>query len=168
MTRKETTAIALKCFAIYIIGQVFISLPVLSAIGIKLRAYGQHDIPIFVIASVCFLTVVVGFLFAFLLWKFTNSLMLKETSTDDTQSGLSVDEVMKIILACMGIYFAIGAILAFPRAYVEIQLSKTNSAFLGEITFINLVAIVLQFIFGCLLIAKPSSWVKVIRSVKEK
>ena len=168
MTRKETTAIALKCFALYIIGQVFVSLPILSGIGLKLGAYGGHDIPIFFIASICFLTVMIGFLFAFLLWKFTNSLMLKETTTDETQSGISVDEVMKIILSCMGIFFAINAIIAFPRAFVEIQISKTNPAFIGELTFINLVAIILQFVFGCLLIAKPSSWVNVIRSVRRK
>jgi hypothetical protein len=168
MTRKETTAIALKCFALYIIGQVFISLPTLSGIGLKLGAYGDHDTPIFFIASVCFLTVVVGFLFAFLLWKFTNSLMLKETSSEGTPSGIGVDEVMKIILACMGIYFAINAILAFPRSFVEFQLSKTTTVFMPEITFINLVSIGLQFMFGCLLIAKPSSWVNVIKTVREK
>ncbi len=168
MTRKETTAIALKCFALYIVGQVLVSLPIVTTIGLKLGAYGNHDTPAFFIASVCFLTLAVGFLCAFLLWKFTNSLMLKETTTDDDQSGIGVDEVMKIILACMGIYFAISAILAFPRSFVEFQLSKTTTVFMPEITFINLVSVGLQFIFGCLLIAKPSSWVNVIKVVRKK
>lgn len=164
MTRKETTSIALKCFAIYIIAQVFISLPIIATLGLKIGYFGRHDTSGVFVASVCLLSVVVALLFAFLLWKFTNSLLLKDTSATEFTSELGVDETIKIILACMGIFYATNAIIAFPRAYVEFQLAKSNPNFLIEITTINLVAIVLQFVLGCFLIIKPSCWLNLIRS----
>ncbi len=164
MTRKETTSIALKCFAIYIIAQVFISLPVIATLGLKIGYFGSHNTPRVFVASVCLLTVVVAYLFAFLLWKFTNLLLLKDTSATESTSELGIDETIKIILACMGIFYATNAIIALPRAYVEFQLAKTNPDFSNEITTITLVAITLQFVLGCFLIIKPSCWLNLIRS----
>ena len=167
MTRKETTAIALKCFAIYLITQVLVSLPVLVSIGLKLGSYGKHQTSGFFIASICFLSVILALATAFFLWRLTNSLLLQETVLESTPSEIGVDEVMKIILACMGVYFASSAIINFPRAFVEFQIAQNNPTYEIELPVVDLVSHILQFTIGSLLIAKPAKWVKMIRLIKE-
>lgn len=168
MTRKETTAIALKCFAIYLIAQMIISLPILVSIGLQLGYLGNHDVSAFFMASLCFLTVVAGLFCAFLLWKVTNSILLKETTPESAQGELGVDEIMELILACMGIYFAINAVIAFPNSFVQFQIYKNMAGSQPLASAISLGSVALQFVFGCILIAKPAKWVKMIRAVKEK
>jgi len=163
MTRKETTAIALKCFAIYLISQVLVSLPILVGIGLKLGSYGEHDTSIFFIASICFLSVALTLATAFILWKLTNSLLFKETKSEPMPAEIGVDEVMKIILACMGVYFVIGAVIAFPRAFVEFQVAQNNPTYEIELPLAGFISQILQFAFGCMLIVKPAKWVKIIR-----
>ena len=169
MTRKETTAIALKCFALYILAQVIISLPIFAGLGMKLGYYGQHDIPNFWIFALCVLCIFIGFVVAFLIWKTTNSLLTKESiSPEDAKGDLSADGVMKIILACIGIYFAINAVVAFPRVFVDFQIAKKIADQQSLISAITLGSVVLQLILGFLLIAKPAKWVKMIQAIGEK
>jgi len=168
MTRKETTAIALKCFALYLLAQIIISLPIIAGL-VELGYYGQHDTSNFWIFALCTLCTLIGLLVVFLIWKTTNSLLTKEmTSPEDATGDLSVDEVMKIILACMGVYFSINAIIAFPQAFVAFQIARNFSGQQPLILAVSLGSVILQIIFGYLLIAKPAQWAKIIRSVKEK
>lgn len=165
MTKKETTAVALKCFAVYILSQVIISLPSLATLGTRLKYMGDGKPSNIWIISISGLSVLVGLLAAFLIWKFTNSLLNKETTPDES-SDIGVSGVMKIILACMGVYFIIDAAMVFPMALssyrfsVEVPNSNPNA-------FMFLVTQVIEFSFGCLLIAKPGRWVKAIRSIGE-
>ncbi len=168
MTRKETTGIALKCFAIYLVAQMIIALPALVGISLKLGYFGNHDVSAFFMVSLCFLTVVASLLCAFLLWKVTNSLMEKETTPESAKGELSVDETMKLILACMGIYFAINAVIAFPQVFVNFKIAQNTAGQQSYVSASSIVSVVLQLVFGCLLVAKPAKWVKMIRSIKEK
>ena len=168
MTRKETTAIALKCFAIYLIDQMIIGLHDVVGVCLKLGYFGQHDTSPLFIASISVLTVVFGLASAFFLWRFTNSLLLADTMPETAPGEISVNEVVKIILACMGVYFAVAAVIAFPRVFVDFQIARSNSDYQPLVSTVNLASVVLQIVFGCLLIAKPAKWVKLIRSVKEK
>ncbi len=168
MTRKESTIIALKCYAIYIIVQLIVSLPILVGICLKLGRFGQHDTSAFFIASISFLSVVFCLATAFFLWKLANSLLIKETMPEPVSGEIGVDEVMKIILTCMGVYFAINAVIAFPSAFVDFQISRSNVDYQPLVSVVSLASVVLQIIFGCLLIAKPAKWVKKIRAIREK
>jgi len=162
MTRKETTAIALKCFAIYFLSQAFVALPSLATLGLKLKYMGEGKpsniwaivIPAFGVIS-C-VTV------AFLIWKFTNSLMVKETTSESRTGDLSINDVVKIILACMGVYFVIDAVIALPHAIVNFQATKNSQSPFG-ITY--LLTQVIELFFGVLLIAKPGQWLKAIRAI---
>jgi hypothetical protein len=165
MTRKETTAIALKCFAIYILSSVIFSLPSLVAVGQMLnnsQERGSSSIWAILIPA---LSVIIGIATALLIWKTTNSLLTKETSSPDT-GEIGVNGVMKIILACMGIYFAINALIYLPGAFVSYQFSaQVDSPNPGA--RMALIAQGLRLTFGCLLIAMPGRWVKAIRSIGE-
>ncbi|GEM_PF-2279202 len=161
MTRKETTAIALKCFAIYILSQVIISLPSLATLGIRLKYMGNGYPSNIWIGGVSTLSVILGVTTAVLIWKFTNSLMTKETAPDES-GVLEVNGVMKIILACMGVYFIIDATMVLPHAVVNLQVAKGSQRALG-ITY--LLTQILELTFGGILIAKPGKWVKTIRSI---
>ena len=162
MTRKETTAIALKCFAIYFLSQVFIVLPSLTTLGLKLKYMGEgNPSNVWAIAIPAF-GVISCVTVAFLIWKFTNSLMTKETSDDKTTGDLEVDDVVKIILACMGVYFVINALIAFPHAIVNFHTVKNAQNPLG-ITY--LLVQIIKLFFGGLLIAKPGQWLKAIRAI---
>ncbi len=162
MTRKETTAVALKCFAIYILSQAFVVLPALATLGLKLKYMGEgKPSNIWVIAIPAF-GVISCVTVAFLIWKFTNSLMAKETIEEKTTGDLSSDDVVKIILACMGVYFVIDAVIAIPHALVNFLLAKGSQNPLG-ITY--LLTQIIELFFGGLLIAKPGQWLKAIRAI---
>jgi heme/copper-type cytochrome/quinol oxidase subunit 2 len=161
MTRKETTAVSLKCFAIYILSQIIIGLPAMVTLTIRLKDIGATQLSQAVVPIILTLSVLVGIAAAVLVWKTTNSLMTKETSPDET-GGLSVNDVMKLVLACMGVYFIIDAIMVLPHAIVSYQMAKMSP---NPVTTAYLVAQVLEVIFGGLLIAMPGKWVKAIRSI---
>jgi len=161
MTRKETTAVALKCFAIYILSQTIIALPILATLGVKLKYMGGGEPSNIWIVAISVLSVVVGLTMAFLIWKCTNSLMSKETTPQDS-GDLGVNDVMKIILACMGVYFVIDAMIALPHAVVNFQITRNSQEAVG-ITY--LLTQVLKLFFGGLLIAKPGKWVEAVRSI---
>ena len=165
MTQKETTAIAVKCFAIYILAQVIISLPTLAALGLKIGSYGQHDIPRSWILVISVSSLALGLVTAYLLWKFTNSLLTKEPVQETATGDLEAEGIMKIVLACMGVYFIIDAAMTFPHAIVQYHISRSNPAFQAELSAMYLLAQVLELTFGGLLIAKPNKWVKMIRSL---
>jgi hypothetical protein len=99
---------------------------------------------------------------AFLIWKFTNSLMTKETSDNKTTGDLGVDDVVKIILACMGVYFVIDALIVLPHAVVNFQAARDPEHPPG-ITYLP--TQIIELFFGGLLIAKPGQWLKAIRAI---
>ena len=165
MTRKETTVVALKCFAIYLLSQIIIGFPPLITTIFQLNTYADEAGAFsngWVIAA--FAVGIIGGIAAFLLlWKSTNSLLTKETSDEDT-GEIGVNGIMKIILACMGVYFLVLAAVHFPSAlsYYRFSTQVPNpnpSALMGLVTN------VLQLVFGCLLIGRPGRWVQAIRSI---
>ena len=165
MTQKETTAVAIKCFAIYLLAQVIISLPTLAALGLKIGSYGQHDIPRSWILIISTSSLVLGLITVYLLWKFTNSLLTKEPVKEAATDNLGADGILKIVLACMGVYFILDGTMTFPHAIVQYHVSRSNPAFQTDLSAMYLLAQILEFIFGGLLIAKPNKWLKMIRSV---
>ncbi len=106
MTRKETTAVALKCFVIYFLSQAFIAFPSLTTLGLKLKYMGDGEPSNLWVVVIPSLGIVSCVTVAFLIWKFTNSLMTKEIADDKTTGDMGIDDVFKIVLACMGVYFA--------------------------------------------------------------
>lgn len=165
MTRKETTAIALKCFAIYILSQTILALPAIATLGTRLKYMGDGKPTNIWIIVISVSSLLAGVIAAFLVWKFTNSLLTKET-TPDNSGDLGVNGVMKIILACMGVYFIIDAAMVFPSALVSYRFS-TQVPNSNPNALMFLVTQVIELLFGCLLIAKPGKWVKAIRSIGE-
>jgi len=165
MTNKETTAIALKCFAIYILSRVLLALPSYVHMGRMFDTINDGKQAGFLSIIIPVLSVLVGIITAFLIWKCTTSLMTKETSPADT-GELGVNGVMKIILACMGLYFAINALIYLPGAFASYRFSaQVDNPNPG--TRMALIAQGLRLTFGCLLIAMPGKWVKAIRSIGE-
>jgi hypothetical protein len=160
MTRKETTAIALKCFAIYFLSQAFFAFPALTALGLKLKYMGAgkpSNIWVVVIPTLGAISCVIV---AFLIWKSTNSLMTKETTPENPTSDIRIDDVVKIIFACMGVYFIIHALIALPYALINYRMITKNYP-----PFTYLPTQVIELFFGALLVAKPGQWVKAIRSI---
>jgi hypothetical protein len=160
MTRKETTAIALKCFAIYIISQLIIGIPSFVSLGWQIQYLGENPPSKLWIIIIPTLTVIIGLALAVFLWKFTNALMIKDTTSLSENSDIGIDEVVKIILGCMGVYFVIDALIVLPSAVAA--LSNQNYQVGDSILYLS--AQILELIFGALLITKPGKWLKIIRS----
>lgn len=161
MTKKETTVIAMKCFAIFILCQIFMMLPSVGSLAIKINHMGQRgpsNVWLYVVPCLSILSMII---LAFLVWKFSNSVLTKETTADNS-TDLGVNGVVKIILACMGVYFVVDAMIVLPYAIVNVQ--AANNAW-DAINVTYLLAQVLELTFGALLIAKPGKWVKAIRSI---
>lgn len=166
MTKKETTAVALKLFAIYLLSQIFIILPSMGSLALKINNIGtstQSNAWLYVVPVLSILFIII---IAALVWKFTNSLLTKETTPDES-GDLGVNGVMKIILACMGVYFVVDAVIAFPYALVEFVHRSPQVTDSTVRTSMYLLTQILEFLFGSLLIAKPGKWVKAIRSIGE-
>ena len=168
MKRKETTAIALKCFAIYILVQLIISLPTLTQLGVKFEYWSGQEANNALIFSIPFFSVALGIGAFYLLWRTSNSVLEKESSSSQESEDLGVDGVMKIILSCMGVYFVIDAAMILPYAFVNFQIARSVPDSQVLLSFMNLVTQILEITFGSLLIAKSSKWVKMIREIARK
>lgn len=166
MTRKETTVVALKCYAIYIVIQLVVFLPTLAGICLKLGHFDQRGTSTFFIGVVSFLSVVCYLVAALFLWKTANSLLIGEAMQETGSSEIGMDEVMKMVLACMGVYFVTAGVIVFPRIFVEFKIAESNSDPQALVSAVSLASVVLQIIFGGLLIAKPAKWVKMIQSIR--
>jgi hypothetical protein len=161
MTRKETTAIALKCFAIYIMVQMIINIPSFVSIGMNIGLMMDKPEPTPLTIIIPSLSIIIGFAIAFFLWKTTNSILEKETDPSADQSDIGVDEVVKLVLGCMGIYFIIDAIIVLPGAIASLA-NLQNTQFGYSLMFFS--TQILELIFGALLVTKPGKWLKIIRS----
>jgi len=161
MTRKETTAIALKCFAIYMLSQAFVSFPALATLGLKLKYMGGGNPSNIWVIIIPALGIISCATVAFLIWKFTNSLLMKETTDEGNATDIKIDGVVKIVFACMGVYFLIDAIIALPYALVNYRIASSST----PQSLAYLLTKLLELLFGGLLVAKPGQWVKAIRSV---
>lgn len=161
MTRKETTAIALKCFAIYIMVQMIISIPSFVSIGLNIGHMIGKPEPTPLTIIIPSLSIIIGFAIAFFLWKTTNSILEKDTSPSTDQSDIGVDEVVKLVLGCMGIYFIIDALIVLPGATASLT-DQQNYQFGYSLMYFS--TQILEIIFGALLVTKPAKWLKIIRS----
>ncbi len=169
MTKNEITAIAFKCFAIYWLFVVVVSFPSLLNVVSQVEAFGSGDRPSYVMAGFFVaLSILISLICIWLLWKIANS-VVKPSSTQETAPEMSnsANEFMQVILICMGFYFVIRSSLAFPHqfAFIKLQREEDPKLLLNKI---QLAVIILKFLLGCLLIARPKQWVKTIRSIGQK
>jgi hypothetical protein len=162
MTRKETTAIALKCFTIFILYRAFTLLPSLGTMAMKISHIGSDKPSNVVLYVVPVMTVLAMIFIAALVWSSANSVLAKETPPDKS-SDLDVNGVIKIIFSCMGIYFIINALIYLPLAIADYQVAGDRNPLKATYLFSQ----VLKLIFGTVLVVKPGKWVKAIRSIGE-
>lgn len=166
MTKNEITAIAFKCFGIYWLYVVIVSFPSLLNVISQVEAFGSGDKPSYVMASFFVaLSVVISLICIWLLWKLANSI-IKPIPDQDTVIEMSsgANELMQVILICMGLSFVIRSLLDFPHQYAFIKLQRDEDPKL-LLYKIQMAVIVVKFLLGCLLIAKPKQWAKTIRSI---
>ena len=169
MTKNEITAIAFKCFAIYWLSIVIVSFPSLLNVISQVEAFGSGDKPSYVMAGFFVaLSAVISLICIWLLWKLANSI-IKPISAQDAvpEMSSSANELMQIILICMGLYFVIKSSLDFPHQFALIKLQRDEDPKL-LLYKIQMAVIIVKFLLGCLLIAKPKQWVKTIRSIGQK
>lgn len=164
MTTKQATGIALKFFAIYLLFNLLMVIPSLVSIGY----YGNQPsiLTRFVIPLI---GIIVGLIAIGLLWKVSNS-FIKKTGTDEEPiiNDMTTDGVMKTVLACMGLYFALQGIISFLHVYASARSYAQHSTAGFQLDLNFLIVPCVKFALGCFLIAKPKQWVKVIRSIGEK
>lgn len=160
MTNKETTAIALKCFAIYVLSTVLIGF------SMSLSAYAYRPSPW--IWAITPASLLIGAAVVFVLWKTANSLTLGQVDDPQNTQRTDFDVILKNILICMGVYFAINGFVVLPSTIGHYNFLTQTNAPQANVAWLSLSAPILKISIGLCLIAKPKQWVKMIRSIGEK
>lgn len=172
MTNRQTTAVALKCFAIYFLSNILISLPTHLNLAAMLPD-GMSPAQWHTTLLICI--VAVNLICGFLLWKMASSLLKK---SDDTPNNAPADydKTLKNCLIILGLYFAVNALAALPRTIAA--LNQTLQAIENNMLPPNggqtraaislLVPQILKLSIGLLLIGRPNQWLRAIRSIGEK
>lgn len=162
------TSIGFKVVAIFWLFEIARSIPAFFNIFTKAELFGSTETPSYLLSGFfVFLSISISLACVWLLWKAANSIIKPRIEEEVQSLSDNANEFMQVILMCMGVYFIIRSALDFPHQYVlvNIQDPKDPKIVLYKI---QLVTIIIKFIFGCLLIAKPKQWVKAIRSIGKK
>ncbi len=169
MTTKQATGIALKFFAISLLFNLLMVIPSLVALGFRIDGMSGEQpstMTQFLIPSI---GIVVCIIALGLLWKVSNSFINKiGTNEESIVNDMTADEVMKIVLSCIGLYFALQEIIDFLQVYTFARSSAQHSTAGFQLDYNFLIVPMFKFVVGCILIAKPKQWVKAIRSIGEK
>lgn len=163
MTTKQATGIALKLFALYLLfNVVLIALP----IALQVPRTGLPVWPTLLISSICML--IAGFAI-WMAWKLGDRMARQAGETEEAlQNNMTVDDLMKVVITCMGLYLAIHGALAFLRELVVLLNFASSVGPGARLDRSRLIVPGAQFLLGALLVARPRQWVRFLRSIGEK
>jgi len=164
MTTKQATGIALKFFAIYLLFNLLMVIPSLVGLGYRIDGMSGDQPSILTQFLIPSIGIIVSLIAIGLLWKVSNSFMNKPGSNDEPIiNDMTTDGVMKAVLSCMGLFFAIQGIISFLHVYALFR------GYTQEFrNYYLLIVPAFKFVIGVILIAKPKQWVKMIRSIGKK
>ncbi len=159
---KETTSVALKFFAIYLLAHTLINIPS-SLLVLTLQIQDEADSGLFIwsviFAVSAFLISIVAFL---LLWKTATSLAREAGDSEHKTEFIETERIMKFLISCIGLVFAIRGLLEMPSFIfgpfglarkVDYSFSRQDIIFIT-----GSLKPVLAVVIGFWLIAKPKQW----------
>lgn len=175
MIAKQTTVIAVKFFAMYLLFSLLMTIPSLLAIGSQAARMLWGSVPpnepVVVLLQILMplVGIALGGCVIWLIWRLGNSLIAKAPAEAVESAGdLKGDELMRVILSCMGVYLVLMAGIQIIGRFASSRHYADISGDDFQVSLYLLLAPALQLIVGCFLIAKPKQWVRTIRSIGEK
>jgi hypothetical protein len=167
MIARQTTAIAVKFFAMYLLFLLLQSLPGFLLIGSHMAAIYEGSLLVRVLVPL--VSLAVGGLSVWIIWRVARSVIAKKSAEPVEPTGdLSGDELMRVILSCMGVYLALMASLQIVRNFIGGRHLELIAGREFKINVPLVLSYVAQLAVGCWFVAKPRQWVRAIRSIGEK
>lgn len=169
MTTRQAMGIALKFFSIYLIFNVLALFPMLVVLVFRIGGV-SGKLPSTLIQILVPAIGIIGCATAIgLIWKVSTSLLHQgSTEEEPVVNDMTTDGIMKMALSCMGLYYAIGAVLHVLETYTGALAVAQQSRTGLQVDISHLVVPIIQFAIGCVLIAKPRQWARAIKSIGEK
>ena len=163
MTNKEITSVAIKAFAIYVLVQAILSVPMLTSVATtylynEYRETGQFLLWLVGAASFIFLLIVVV-----LLWKLANT-VVSQTS-EETTDGRPTSIDAHFLISLLGLYLSIDGLLRFGYACLSAFTLIQETDLPGQAIGYIIIALV-QVLIGITLIIKAEGWLSLINSLR--
>jgi membrane-anchored glycerophosphoryl diester phosphodiesterase (GDPDase) len=161
MTSKELTSLAIKVFAIYVLIQAILSLPMLanSLIFNALDgSRGNGEVLFWLLGSASLIALIVLVVF---MWKLANRIV-KQTSESPLQED-SPDISESFLVSLLGVYLTFEGLQGFGYATTNTFVLLQNSRELVTQNIAYLIGNLVQIVIGLSLILKTSGWVSFIR-----
>lgn len=114
MNTKEVTAISLKILAIWLLVNLFFSLPKLAFLALQLQqTFGVDIYPHNLFIGMTVITVLFGTLACYLLFRVANS-VLRSLNSDEVNAHGNLSE--EFIIQIAGVFFLVSALISLPES----------------------------------------------------
>ena len=167
MTNKEITALALKVFAIYVLVQTLLAVPVIVQ-AISSNFYDKEGVTAYAAIGVGIVAITILFGVAIAIWKLSNGIIIKTTSSP-LNKAVTPNTTEEFILSALGIYLAFKGLLSVfymsVSAYTQLYGQQTSQEVSPQ-TAALLISNVIQVIVGLTLILRARGWVMLLRKFR--
>lgn len=167
MTNKEITALALKVFAIYVLVQTLLAVPMFVR-AITSNFYNKEGLTTYTSLGIGILAIAILLGVGISIWKLSNRVISKTVSSSQIQTGPNTTE--EFILSALGLYLAFKGLLSVlymsVSAYTQLYGQHTPQEVSPE-TVAYLVGNFIQVFVGLSLILRARGWVVLLRKFRE-
>ncbi|MEW8077622.1 MAG: hypothetical protein AB2784_21965 [Candidatus Thiodiazotropha endolucinida] len=161
MTNKEITSVALKVFAIYVLVQAILSIPLLVNAA---ATYGfsenqnNSSLLLWFLGAIAFILLVVLTVFA---WKLAIKIATHSSAHIEERETFEVDE--SFFISLLGLYLLFEGILRFGYACISAFMLVHEGSELSVQTMSYVIGYLLQLIIGLTLVLKAHGWMRFLR-----
>jgi hypothetical protein len=124
MGKTEITSIALKFFAMYVFSNCLFTLPTalwIQATFINIKEIAGEPVDGQILGWIIGGSVIViATVLAIFLWKLSNSLVNENNNSRDAVTSINADEIERIVIVGIGLFFVVDAIPYFGHSVVSI------------------------------------------------
>jgi hypothetical protein len=151
MNTKEITAVGIKFFAFWLLINTVSQVPKLVISFSTLSRIAEQEISQTNFISLMFISIFIGFISFYLLWKSSNSILNSIPSISEKESS---KDSHAFLIQLGGVYFIISSVSAIMRSlptyfYENVELT----------TYLFLVSLVFEFIIGLTMLINSKGWV---------
>ncbi len=159
MNTRETTAIAIKLLAIWLLVNVVLNVPNLLLIFNTVASYKQEEIPKDLYISVVLSSLVIGIIASFLLFRTSNSVLnnLPAENNNDT-NNIS----QQFLLQLGGVYFIVSSLIALLSTLVSLK----NQTAVETANYFFLLGSIFELSVGLHMTVNSNKWVSLFNKLR--
>jgi len=165
MTNKELTSVAIKVFAIYVLVQAILSVPLLVN-AMATYGFSEHrsggSILLWLLGAAAFILLVGLTVF---LWKLATRVATQASAQVEDGKSSKVDD--GFLISLLGLYLTFEGLLRFGYTCTSLYIQNQSTEEYSAQTLAYVIGYLIQVVIGLSLILKAHGWLALLRWLRE-